>query len=46
MPTSRDLSLISPEEALRRWGGDQSTREPHRIFPVDGTTVRPALLST
>jgi hypothetical protein len=40
MPTSRDMSIISPEEAQRRWGGDQSTREPNRIFPVDGSTVR------
>jgi hypothetical protein len=40
MPTSRDMSIISLEEAQRRWGGDQSTREPNRIFPVDGSTVR------
>jgi len=45
MPTSRDMSLITPEEARRRWGGEQSTSEPNRIFPVDGTTVRLVLLS-
>lgn len=45
MPTSRDMSFITPEEARRRWGGEQSTREPNRIFPVDGTTVRPVILS-
>jgi hypothetical protein len=40
MPTSRDMSIISPEEARRRWGGEQSTREPNRIFPIEGSTVR------
>ncbi|KAH9176539.1 hypothetical protein EDB89DRAFT_1845835 [Lactarius sanguifluus] len=40
MPTSRDLSFISPEEAHRRWGGDYSTtRELNRIFPIDGSTL-------
>jgi hypothetical protein len=43
MPTSRDMSIISPEEARRRWGGDQSTGEPNRIFPIEGSTVRPLL---
>jgi len=45
MPTSRDMSVISPEEATRRWGGEKSTGEPNNIFPVEGSTVRP-LLST
>jgi hypothetical protein len=45
MPTSRDMSIITPQEAHQRWGGDQSTREANRIFPVDGTTVRPIILS-
>jgi hypothetical protein len=40
MPTSRDMSVISPEEAYRRWGGDKATREPNRIFPIEGSTVR------
>ena len=39
MPTARDLSFISPEEANRRWGGEHSTRELNRIFPIDGSTV-------
>jgi hypothetical protein len=43
MPTSRDMSIISPEEARRRWGGEQSTGEPNRIFPIEGSTVRPLL---
>lgn len=45
MPTSRDMSVISPEEATRRWGGEKSTGEPNNIFPVEGPTVR-LLLST
>ncbi|KAI9463734.1 hypothetical protein BJY52DRAFT_1425225 [Lactarius psammicola] len=39
MPTSRDISFINPEEAHRRWGGDHSTRELNRIFPIDGSTL-------
>jgi hypothetical protein len=39
MPTARDLAFISPEEAHRRWGGDHSTRELNRIFPIGGSTV-------
>lgn len=41
MPTARDLSFISPVEAHRRWGGEHSTRELNRIFPVEGSTVSP-----
>jgi hypothetical protein len=43
MPTSRDMSVISLEEARQRWGGEQSTGEPNRIFPIEGSTVRPLL---
>ena len=39
MPTARDLSFISPVEAHRRWGGERSTGELSRIFPVEGSTV-------
>jgi hypothetical protein len=39
MPTARDISFISPEEALRRWGGDHSMRGLNRIFPIEGSTV-------
>jgi hypothetical protein len=38
MPTSRDMSIIFPEEARWRWKGDD---EPARIFPILGSTVRP-----
>jgi hypothetical protein len=40
MPTSRDMSVIDPEEARARWGGDHSTKELNRIFPIEGSTVR------
>ncbi|KAH9961257.1 hypothetical protein BC827DRAFT_1203501 [Russula dissimulans] len=39
MPTSRDMSVISPEEAKLRWGGEQSTGEPNKIFPIEGSTL-------
>ena len=39
MPTSRDMSLISPEEARQRWGGEPSTGDPNKIFPIEGSTV-------
>jgi hypothetical protein len=44
MPTSRDMSVIDPEEARRRWGGDRSKEELNRIFPIEGSTVRPFIL--
>jgi hypothetical protein len=40
MPTSRDMSVITPEEARQRWGADQPTEELNRIFPIEGSTVR------
>jgi hypothetical protein len=40
MPTSRDISIIFPEEARWRWGEDRSNKEPARIFPILGSTVR------
>ena len=40
MPTSSDMSVISPEEAHQRWGG-QSMLELNNVFPVEGSTVRP-----
>ncbi|KAI0254139.1 hypothetical protein BJV78DRAFT_1274308 [Lactifluus subvellereus] len=39
MPTSRDMSIIDPEEAHSRWGGDRSTKELNRVFPIEGSTV-------
>lgn len=39
MPTANDLSFISPDEAQRRWGGDHSSKELNRIFPIEGSTV-------
>ncbi|KAI0266733.1 hypothetical protein BC834DRAFT_873254 [Gloeopeniophorella convolvens] len=38
MPTSRDMSFISPAEARRRWVGIEATKEPNRIYPVEGST--------
>jgi hypothetical protein len=40
MPTSRDISIINPQEAHQRWGG-QSMSELNNVFPVEGSTVRP-----
>ena len=40
MPTARDLSFISPEEARRRWGTEHSAGELNQILPIDGSTVR------
>jgi hypothetical protein len=40
MPTPRDISIISPQEAHQRWGG-QSMSELNNVFPVEGSTVRP-----
>jgi hypothetical protein len=37
MPTDRDMAIITPQEAHRRWGG-QSNR--NNVFPVGGSTVR------
>ena len=39
VPTTQDLSFISPMEAHRRWGGDHSMKELNRIFPIEGSTV-------
>ena len=39
MPTARDLSFISPEEAHRRWGAEPSTGNRNRILPIGGSTV-------
>jgi hypothetical protein len=41
MPTSRDMSVISSDEAIRRWGGEPSTKEPNQVFPIEGSTVCP-----
>lgn len=35
-PTSQDMDIISPEEALQRWGDHPSTR---RVWSVEGNTV-------
>ena len=40
MPTFRDMSIITPQEAQQRWGG-QSTNELNNVFPIEGSTVRP-----
>ena len=40
MPTARDLSFISPEEARRRWGTEHSAGKLNQILPIDGSTVR------
>lgn len=39
MPTARDMAIITPQEAHRRWGG-QSRTELNSVFPVEGSTVR------
>jgi hypothetical protein len=39
MPTSSDMSIITPEEAHWRWGG-QSKQEHNNVFPIEGSTVR------
>jgi hypothetical protein len=44
MPTSSDMSVINPQEASWRWGGDRSSKELNRIFPIEGSTVRPLTL--
>jgi hypothetical protein len=41
MPTSRDMSIISPEEARQLWGQDQSPTDLNNVFPIEGSTVRP-----
>jgi hypothetical protein len=41
MPTSRDMSIISPEEARQLWGQDQSPTGLNNVFPIEGSTVRP-----
>jgi hypothetical protein len=43
MPTDRDMSIITPQEAHQRWGS-QSLTELNSIFPVEGSTVRPTSL--
>jgi hypothetical protein len=40
MPTSRDMSIIFPEEARWRWEGDRSNSDRAQIFPILGSTVR------
>jgi hypothetical protein len=40
MPTSSDMSIITPEEAHWRWGR-QDKREHNNVFPIEGSTVRP-----
>ena len=43
MPTARDMTVITPQEAHQRWGG-QSMMELNNVFPVEGSTVRPLTL--
>ncbi|KAH9994041.1 hypothetical protein BJV77DRAFT_1144094 [Russula vinacea] len=38
MPTSSDMSIITPEEAHWRWGG-QSKQEHNNVFPIEGSTL-------
>lgn len=35
-PTPRDMDILSPDEALQRWGNHSSTR---RVWSVEGNTV-------
>ena len=39
MPTSRQMDIISPAEARRRWAGEPLLGEKNRIYPIDGSTV-------
>ena len=40
MPTDREMSIITPQEAHQRWGA-QSMMDLNNVFPVEGSTVRP-----
>ncbi|KAG8213989.1 hypothetical protein J3R82DRAFT_10739 [Butyriboletus roseoflavus] len=35
-PTSRDMDIVTPDEALQRWGNHSSTR---RVWSVEGNTL-------
>ena len=40
MPTAKDMAVITPREAHRRWGGEPLLGHKNRIFPIEGSTVR------
>jgi hypothetical protein len=39
-PTDLEFQIISPDTAMARWGGDLSKRERHRVWSIDGISVR------
>lgn len=38
-PTSQNMDFITPEQALKRWGGDPSHGQKNRVWSVEGNTV-------
>ena len=44
-PTADDMDYLTPDEALRRWGGNVKHGEKNRVWSVDGNTVNGPSLS-
>lgn len=38
-PSDQEFTIISPETAFARWGGDLSTNERHRVWSIEGVSV-------
>jgi hypothetical protein len=39
-PTKENMDLITPEDALERWGGDPDKGKMNRVWTIGGNTVR------
>ncbi|KAI0044996.1 hypothetical protein FA95DRAFT_1589968 [Auriscalpium vulgare] len=39
MPSEKDISFITPEEAHKLWGGNEARGEIDRVFTVEGSTI-------
>ena len=39
-PTNREMQIISPEVAANKWGGNIANKERHRIWSIEGISVR------